>query len=200
MTPKHFLCCALLLAFACQTVSAHGDEPHAETEVIAQQGIDTPMEGDSSSATDTVVQNAAQGSVLDLVRAVHPATVHFPIALLIAAAVTEVLLIFRPEFDLKRSVRLMVYFAAIGTVAAAVFGWLHTGMWLGGEAVMQRHRSVGTGLAVLSVGLAWLVSRPDDAGRTMLRIGLLVAAIVVVIQGYWGAELSHGPNHLFQSH
>ena len=65
---------------------------------------------------------------------------------------------------------------------------------------MQQHRWVGTGLAVLSIGLALLAARPPDHARRTLRTGLSIAAIAVVLQGYWGAELSHGPEHLSQQH
>ena len=130
----------------------------------------------------------------------HPATVHFPIALLLLAAAVEALLILRPNSGLEQTVRIILYFAAAGTVTAALFGWIHTGMWMGGEALIQLHRWVGTGLAVLSIGLALLAARPPDHARRTLRTGLSIAAIAVVLQGYWGAELSHGPEHLSQQH
>ena len=130
----------------------------------------------------------------------HPARVHFPIALLLVAAVLEALLVIRPQLGVERTIKIVLYVAAAGTVIAALFGWIHTGMWMGGEALMQRHRWVGTGLAVVSVILAWLASRPADLARVALRAGLAICAVAVVFQGYWGAELSHGPHHLSQGH
>ena len=76
---------------------------------------------------------------------------------------------------------------------AALFEWIHTGLWYGGDAAMQWHRWTGTALALIAPLAAWLVSRDN---RTPLRILLFGIAGAVLVQGYLGGELAHGPNHL----
>ncbi len=198
------LCIAMFSAFTSVPVWAHGDEQHgtaaAAQKPVAQAVGDEPAAKKADAAGGEIELADEVGSSLETLRMLHPATVHFPIALLLLAAAVEALLILRPNSGLEQTVRIILYFAAAGTVTAALFGWIHTGMWMGGEALMQQHRWVGTGLAVLSIGLALLAARPPDHARRTLRTGLSIAAIAVVLQGYWGAELSHGPEHLSQQH
>ena len=58
-----------------------------------------------------------------------------------------------------------------GAVIAAIFGWIHTGLWFGGDTAMQLHRWNGMLIAVLGVVLAALAHRRPES-RTMLRIAL----------------------------
>ena len=165
---------------------------------LPRRNPSTPIHPVSADADESPVEESPPA--IETLTMLHPATVHFPIALLLVAAALEALLIVRPRSGLEQTVRITLYFAAAGTVIAALFGWIHTGIWMGGDTVMQRHRWVGTGLAVFSLGLVLLASRPADRGRGVLRLGLLVSAVAVILQGYWGAELSHGPGHLMQQH
>lgn len=196
---------ACLIIIGQHPALAHGDEQHGTPEqTVTEVGVEKTETGEAAQAPFEGAEQAhnvvAQSSPLDVLTMLHPATVHFPIALLLLAAVLEVALAVRPRSELEPTILIVVYFSAGGTIIAALFGWIHTGMWMGGEALMQRHRWVGTGLAVLSLGLAWLASRPADRGRGALRACLAVAAVAVILQGFWGAELSHGPGHLSAHH
>lgn len=184
---------------------AHGDKPHGEPEqtVIKSSAAETEIE-EAPQAQSAEAEHdqsvVAQSSSLDVLTTLHPATVHFPIALLLLAAALEAIFMVRPNSGFEPTIRVVLYFAAGGTVIAVLFGWIHTGMWMGGEALMQRHRWVGTGLAIVSLVLAWLASRPNHRSRGLLRAVLTIAAVAVIFQGYWGAELSHGPDHLSPAH
>jgi len=150
---------------------AHGDEPHGTPEqTVAEAGVGETETGAAAQAPSAGAEHGhnvvAQSSPLDILTMLHPATVHFPIALLLLAAVLEVALVVRPRSGLEPTIRIVLYFAAGGTIIAALFGWIHTGMWMGGA----------------------------------LRACLTVAAIAVILQSYWGAELSHGPGHLSAHH
>lgn len=198
----------LIFAAACLIIggplSAHGAEQHGN-EQSAQSDVAEPdgppsdlLEHAASSRVDEV--SNADPHPLEILRNLHPAAVHFPIALLLFAAAVEGLALFRASLSFDATVRLALYFAAAGTLGAAILGWVHTGLWLGGDALMQRHRWLGTVLVVFTMILAWLASRSGHSSRTPLRIGLALVATLVVVQGYLGAELAHGPNHLFSDH
>lgn len=173
----------------------HGEEPAAaEAGQVEVDGTVTPTASSHASpADDAAVSHDQAGG--GLIENLHPATVHFPIALLLMAAVLEAFFAFRPASDLARPVRLLVIGGAAGAVVAALFGWLHTGMWMGGEATMQWHRWTGTGISIAGLTAAILAAR-DTSSRAPLRIVLAILAAALVWQGYLGGELAHGPNHL----
>ncbi|KWV91896.1 DUF2231 domain-containing protein [Erythrobacter sp. YT30] len=178
--------------------AAHGDEVHgkpaSEAVQVEEAGPVDPTNGEQGivQTNEEVFAQTALGAL----KALHPATVHFPIALLIAAAMTEAFSARRPAADLRKTVDIMLYFAAAGAVVAALFGWLHTGLWMGGDVPMKVHRWLGTGLAALAVFLAVAAARSRDNGRATVRAGLVLLGIAVIVQGFLGGELAHGTGHL----
>lgn len=160
------LCIAMVGAIASTPVRAHGDEPHGKAAEV-QSSIPEVPEG-HSTPLDPVSANAGENQVQEPHPAIatltmhHPATTHFPIALLLVAAALEIWLIVRPKSDLEQSIRILLYCAAAGTIIAALFGWIHTEMWLGGEVLMRRHRWVGTGLGFRSFFAAALRTPVDE--------------------------------------
>jgi hypothetical protein len=59
------------------------------------------------------------------------------------------------------------------------------------------HRWTGTGIAITGILLALLSNAPANSGkRTVFRVGLAAVALAILFQGYWGAEMSLGPNHM----
>ena len=82
-----------------------------------------------------------------------------------------------------------------GGVLAALFGWIHTGLWFGGDFVMQVHRWNGMLVAVLGIAAAWIAYRASGS-RAALRALLFPIAALLIVQGFMGGELAHGLNHL----
>ena len=78
---------------------------------------------------------------------------------------------------------------------AALFGWIHTGIWLGGDGAMQWHRWLGTGLGIAGPLIAW-VALSEGKRRGTFRLLLALSAIIILAQGWLGAELGHGVGHL----
>jgi uncharacterized membrane protein len=192
-------------------VQAHGDEKHGEEAsaapaatngdahdqaAMAQMG-ETPDAGESSGAHDEAGGHGDEGEtgVMAVLKKLHPATIHFPIALFLMAAATELFVMRRKGTGLESAVRVLVYGGAIGAVVAVLFGWIHTGLWFGGDTVMQVHRWNGMLIAVLGIAMAYLASRPSQ-GRVWLRASIFSMAALVLIQGFLGGELAHGPSHL----
>jgi uncharacterized membrane protein len=118
----------------------------------------------------------------------HPVIVHFPIALLTAFFVLDIVgsSLRRPQ--LRHHAAWMLYLGAAGAVAAAASGLIAEATVPHGEVVhdiMTWHGRIGLGIAGLSVFLAcWrgLVREPRSAMARGLRwflAGLLVLLIIV---------------------
>jgi uncharacterized membrane protein len=162
---------------------AHGDEEHGEAasavvsdaaseDIQSAQGHgDTAADHDGANG-----QDAGEGDkgVVGVLKSLHPATVHFPIALFFMAALTELFIIARKGTGLEPAVRVLVY---------------------GGDTAMQVHRWNGMLIAVLGLAMAYLASRAS-ASRTLLRAAIFSTAALVLVQGFLGGELAHGANHL----
>ncbi len=136
----------------------------------------------------------------------HPAIVHFPIALVTVAAVLEVLQIVRRKPGLSPATPACLLLGGLSAIAAAVFGWLSAGTPVGeSPQSTEIHRWVGIGAAVVAV-LAMLVlvkavtPHPEEARGAIMTVRLLVliGAPVIGAAGFLGAEVSFGQGHLFK--
>ncbi len=221
MKPIAFLTlmCAALLSVS--PAYAHGDEQHGETASVAASS-ESAHDNDGSTQTGGAPGESAEaghggggdgsaghgeaagghdeaseggGGFVGLLKKLHPATVHFPIALFLMAVLTELFVMSRRTSGLEPAVRVMIYGGAAGAAVAALFGWIHTGLWFGGETAMQVHRWNGTLLAIFGVVLAG-VAYGRRENRSALRVLLFLIAAGVLVQGFLGGELAHGPNHL----
>ena len=131
-----------------------------------------------------------------VIRNVHPAFVHFPIALLLMAALAELAAMRRPGGRLRPAAEVMAAIGGVSATVAALFGWIHTGLWFGGESTMVWHRWIGTALALIGPLIALIALRAPEK-RTAFRMLLFTAALLLIVQGWLGAELSRGAGHLF---
>jgi mono/diheme cytochrome c family protein/uncharacterized membrane protein len=130
----------------------------------------------------------------------HPAAVHFPIALLTAAAVAEFLRLAtgKPAFDAAS--RFCTWFGALAAVAAAVLGWFAGGFRLPDTSwVLMTHRWLGTSTvpwtALILLLSEW--SRQPDRHRTRMwfRVTLLGAAGLILVTGFFGGAVVFGLDH-----
>jgi uncharacterized membrane protein len=208
-----------LLALVCASflwvspVHAHGDEAHGGAanaaapataspannsgeaqELLNEASGDAHASGGHDQASGETADVNEEG-IVDVLKKLHPATIHFPIALFLMAALAELFIGKRREAGLEPAVRVLIYGGAGGAVIAAIFGWIHTGLWFGGDTAMQLHRWNGMLIAVLGLVLAALAHRRPES-RTALRIALFSMAVLILAQGFLGGELAHGPDHL----
>ena len=199
----HAMAAALVLALAilAQPAAAHGGEKHGaakapvqtETPAASAQDGEEPASPSSEAQEEPRADSEHASSGGSVLTRLHPATVHFPIALLIVAALVEMLAMARSSGPLAQAANVMTVAGAAGAVIAALFGWIHTGIWFGGDSTMHWHRWTGTGLALAAPLAALLAFRAD---RRAFRIVIVLIAAALVAQGYWGAELAQGPDHL----
>jgi uncharacterized membrane protein/mono/diheme cytochrome c family protein len=130
----------------------------------------------------------------------HPAAVHFPVALLTAAAVAELLRLATGKSAFDAASRFCIWFGALAAVVAGVLGWFCGDLRLTDASwVLMTHRWVGTS-AVAGAGLLLVLgegSRRPDRRRTrmMFRVALFVVAALVGVTGFFGGAVVFGLDH-----
>lgn len=194
------LLAAGILALLCHPLMAHDGEHHGEAKPASAGDPVSAAPSNSGRGDARVGTSQTQRPIMQhetnrqsVWVHLHPASVHFPIALLLGAALIEALSMARGSASLFNAAGVMTWLGASGAVIAALLGWVHTGLWLGGDATMQWHRWTGTSLAIVAPAAALLSRRAD---RRIFRFFLFAIAVMLCDQGYWGGELAHGPNHL----
>jgi mono/diheme cytochrome c family protein/uncharacterized membrane protein len=126
----------------------------------------------------------------------HPASVHFPIALLLAAAVAEGLSLIMARGVFDSASRYCLWCSALTAPPVAMLGWFLGGFRLAdGDRVLTVHRWLGTttaACAVVVLVLGEVTRRRGRAARWIFRLLLLLIAAVVLATGFFGGALSHG--------
>jgi uncharacterized membrane protein len=131
----------------------------------------------------------------------HMASVNFPVGLLIAGAMAEVLLMMTKRASYASAARFCVWIGALGALASGVLGWFHAGVQImEDDWVLATHRWLGTSTAVVALAALVLseshVRRPDAPGRThRYRVALFFSAILVAAAGFFGGALVYGIDH-----
>lgn len=178
-----------------------------DVDVGEESGEAIGQEADASAAAEADEDSSeeAESSRWPEVRAwlgrTHPSIVHFPIALLLAAALAETLVLMGAR-GLLPAVRFCVILGFLGSAAGASVGWI-----LGESASktlepdLTWHRWVGVGTAVLAL-LLLVVSeiRVRQQGPSpwtaRMRWLLLLTAVAVSWAGHLGGILSYGEDYL----
>jgi uncharacterized membrane protein len=139
--------------------------------------------------------------LIDWIGKFHPAASHFPVALLVAAALAELLAIVTGRSFFECPARYCLWFGALGAVLTALLGWFMAGFRLADHAgLLTLHRWVGTAVA-FSASLVLLLDerrrcRPDKGGvRLAFRIGLLIVMSLVLYAGFLGGAMIYGLHH-----
>ncbi len=173
---------------------AHGDDAH---------GNDHGGTG-HDHATDHGDHPHGPARLVRFLGKLHPIAIHFPIALVLVAALAELLVLVRgPRPLAEATARVNIAAGAAGAVVAAGLGWA-AGAFARypGElaSVLGWHRWLGTGSAIVIVAAAVLseLARRREDPKLLLgyRAALLVAALLLGATGFYGGSLVFGPDHL----
>jgi len=138
--------------------------------------------------------------VWSLLGQLHPALVHFPVALIITALGCEAMLIMRHDEAAGTAARFMVTAAAWISVPAAVAGFAA----LSGRDIsvdlqtnLSIHRAAGIATPVMVSLAAVFAHGARRSGQVwehwLYRMFLIVAAVGAALAGYHGGILAHGP-------
>jgi mono/diheme cytochrome c family protein/uncharacterized membrane protein len=149
------------------------------------------------------IRMSALPPVRTLFARMHPMIVHFPISLLILAAVVE-----WSGFFLRRSrawvpvVRWSLAVASLAALAGVAAGWLLADLEGFKPATVFRHRWLG----VATAGLAWagwiVFELAEFTGsralRAVARAIITLGAVAVSLAGHTGGELVYGEGYPFR--
>lgn len=142
----------------------------------------------------------------------HVMLVHFPITLLIVAAIVELggmlgRLGRRGSRETWRPNPVIVGFVAVGAVMGGVTagsGWSYAAYDLTDDArtMLWQHRWLGitaASLAIVALGCGIMaMARPQRRTRNLFALLLLGCAGLIGVTGYLGGSLVHGSNHLLE--
>jgi uncharacterized membrane protein/mono/diheme cytochrome c family protein len=126
----------------------------------------------------------------------HLLAVHFPIALVIAAGLAELLAAWRRERVPSAAGRYCLGLAAAAAVPTAALGWLHAAAGNGASApgLLFAHRWLGTAAAAWLVVTAIAAERDARRGVRTGRVRLLLAVgvLLTAAAAHLGGLLDHG--------
>lgn len=118
----------------------------------------------------------------------HPMVVHFPIALLNAYVVMELLGLLLKKEELKTAATWMLYLGTLGAAGAVLLGFFAAGSAPHGgdvHSIMTRHRNLGIIVLFLSTALSFL----RFAAINKARIIQLAAGVITIVIMAFGADL-----------
>jgi uncharacterized membrane protein len=138
---------------------------------------------------------------MSLIGRLHPLLVHFPIALVLAAAAAEFVAIARPRQRWRTIAVANVRAGAAMGAITAISGWLlASSPIVEATPSLEWHRWVGMAGAAGAVGAALMASRlhGQSSRRSLLgyRVALFATALLIVITGHLGGTLVWGNGFL----
>ena len=197
---------------AAQDSSGGHDDDHENTAGAGDDhdnaGAETIGEATDPDHDHTIGHGPKPGQQSALSRAIafagkfHPLVIHFPIALLTAAALAELLLMVTGLSWLTGAARFSVILGAVGAAGATLLGWANAAFANYGPdmvSTLSTHRWLGTTVALLSILVVSLseanVRRPSSKLRLWYRGMLFAVTLLVGITGHFGATLVYGLNY-----
>lgn len=130
----------------------------------------------------------------------HPLAVHFPVSLLLFAAVLELFTLKNFNSKLRPGINLLVYVGAIAAFLAAILGLLLANIEDYGGDTLTIHQWTGIGTAVFGLITLFILSRvlkkPQLNQVKIYRGTLFFTALGVSVAGHFGASLTHGDEYL----
>ncbi len=140
---------------------------------------------------------------LTLFGRMHPSLIHFPIAFIVFALVTEVVSLFWKKPEVRWAALFLLVSAGVTAIPAAVAGWVLSGdMPFSGRMaeIMTMHAWVGTAVIVAVWPLVflrrWLDKHPSRNGRIIFLAALGILVVAVALTGHLGGSMVYGPDFL----
>src|SRR5688572_5385091 len=126
----------------------------------------------------------------------HPAIVHFPVALISVAAIFAVLSLFRNKDFFKKIAFWNLFIGTIGALAAVLSGLMELKHLVHDDAIhtiLEKHEYTGFAILILSLTLlTWYWIRKNKFGQkeyTAWVLFLVLGLLMVTYQGYLGGRM-----------
>lgn len=195
---QRFAAWAAILVMA-PNVHAAGDHDAAASKEMQTEASVT--ETASSDASEARAPQPSFPRTLRWLGRLHILVVHFPIALLSAAAIAELWSLRRRQLGPSAAVRFCVLLGAASAVLAVALGWLHAdwgGFGADSPELLRSHRWAGTVLGACAVATAFLSERDARRGRRsyIFWVFLGASAVLTGVVGHLGGTLVHGSDFL----
>ena len=147
----------------------------------------------------TLMTVAEDGATWVFLGRLHPLLIHFPIAMILAAAAVEVVQIVRANPRPSRIAGFCMWFGTIVACFATWTGW-SLGEDHGSGSTLELHRWFGvatTGILIWVV-ISWCIERASRTNWSFqsYRVGLWVAGILMVITSMFGGDMVWGEGWL----
>lgn len=130
----------------------------------------------------------------------HPLIVHFPIALIVVAALMELFTFGKFNSKIRPGILILAAIGAVSAIVAAPMGWLLATNEGTTGSTLDIHKWIGIGTAILSIGiLAMLFKINNSPSKSLIkgfRFLLFFTAIGVSAAGHYGGSLTHGEDFL----
>lgn len=130
----------------------------------------------------------------------HPLVVHFPIGILLLAAVLEVIARMESARRLAHAVPFVLALGALGATMAAVTGYVNSLDGRYDEVLIAWHMWLGFGVCALSLAalMLKLLARRHPSRPVVRVYGVFLSACVVtlVFAGHYGGAIARGPGYL----
>lgn len=130
----------------------------------------------------------------------HPLAVHFPVTLLLFAAILELFTLKKFKSTLRPGINLLVAAGVISAIISVVFGLFLSKDGDYGADLLNLHQWIGIATAILGA-IAWfllyrVIKNNQPALVKYYRSVLFISALGVSIAGHFGASLTHGKDYL----
>lgn len=130
----------------------------------------------------------------------HPLLVHFPVALIVFAALLELLTLRKFHSPIRPGIYLSIAAGALSAAVAVAAGWLLMASGEYGGATITIHQWSGMVTAILAIGSFFLLKSARKRATKLLIISyrtcLFAGLLGVAIAGHFGASLTHGEDYL----
>lgn len=132
----------------------------------------------------------------------HPLVLHFPIALIILAAVVEAVRLKWERPALAQLVPFVLVIGALGALVASATGWMFAHDYFPAPSdrwMLTWHRWLGIATTVLAGFAAWIAwfsaysLRPRD--RWLRRVAVWLAALILTVTAHLGALMVWGADY-----
>lgn len=182
----------------------HHDDAHDDAhddEVAHAPGHDHDHNGHDAAHVHDHAHEGPITSFLHWLGHFHVVTVHFPLGLLLAGAVGELVWLATRRRWVRDGVRFCIWAGMLGTLITVPLGWL----LLGGDtqhddAITAGHRWMGTLMFFWVIALVVVMERARRVHRRgwrwAYRFLLFAGAVALGVTGHLGGMLVHGEGYL----